>query len=82
MAGTRSGVPTVIKLARKICRIMGVYGGANLSARTSPEFATAVAALVTACHAFEALDNWPGQIDNQDPRGVEDVPAPPVGPDP
>ena len=34
----------------------------------------AVVALVAACQAFEALDDYPGQIDQTVPTGVEDEP--------
>jgi hypothetical protein len=73
MAGSRSGTPTIIKLSRKICRLKNVWGAANLEAATSPEFAAAVAALVIACQAFEALDNFPAQIDLVAPAGPEDL---------
>jgi len=72
MAGTKTGVPTIIKLVRKICRIVGTYGATGLASSTTPEYATAVFALVTACHAFEALDDFPGQIDATAPFGPED----------
>lgn len=75
MAGTVTGVPTIIKLTRKICRLVGTYGAGNMAAATTPEFAAAVLALVTACQAFEALDDQPGEIDSTAPiRPGEDVP--------
>ena len=67
MAGSRTGTPTIIKLARRICKLKGIWGAQNLAARTTPEFAAAVDALQTACLAFEALDDFPGQIDNTGP---------------
>lgn len=73
MAGSRTGVPTIYKLARGICRMVAVYGAADLAARTTAEFAAAVAALVAACRAFEALDDHPLQIDRTAPFGPEDA---------
>lgn len=73
MAGTRSGTPTIIKLARRICKLSAVWGAADLEAKTTPAFKAAVDALVIACHAFEALDDFPAQIDRTTPYGVEDV---------
>lgn len=59
MAGSRSGTPTIIKLARRICKMRNLWGAADLEAKTSPEFKAAVDALAIACAAFEALDDFP-----------------------
>lgn len=67
MGGSRTGTPSIIKLARHICRLFYALGAGDLAAKTTPEFATAVAALAAACIAFEALDDFPGQIDNTGP---------------
>jgi hypothetical protein len=72
MAGSRTGTPTIIKLARKICRLKSNLGASNLEAATSTEFAAAVLALQIACIAFEAADNYPAQIDRVNPAGPED----------
>lgn len=72
MAGSRTGTSTIYYLAKKICKMVATYGAIDLSSRTSPEFATAVNALVAACHAFEALDNFPFQVDRTAPDGPED----------
>jgi len=76
MAGTRTGTPTIYKAARTICRMVGVYGANDLSARTTPEFAAAVAALVLACNVFAALDDYPLEIDRTPPLGTEDISGP------
>lgn len=74
MSGSRTGVPTIVKLVRHICRLVTRYGAADLAARTTPEFATAVAALMAACEAFTALDDYPMQIDASAPfKAGEDV---------
>lgn len=73
MAKTKTGTPSIIKLSRKICRLKGTYGAANLAAATTPEFAAAVTALVIACTAFEALDDYPAEIDSSAPYGPEDL---------
>lgn len=72
MAGSKTGVPTIIKSVRKICKMVGTYGAGNLAAATTPEYAEAVFVLVVACQAFEALDNFPAQIDTTAPFGPED----------
>lgn len=74
MAKSRTGSSTVIRLTRKICSVVGRLGVGDLSTRATPEFAAAVLALVAACQAFEALDDFPGQIDHSAPiRPGEDV---------
>jgi len=74
MAGSITGTPTIIRLARKICKIRAQFGAGDLSTKTTPEFAAAVAALAIACAVFETLDDFPGQIDATSPiRAGEDV---------
>lgn len=74
MAGSKTGTPTIVKLVRKICKLVAIYGAGNLAAATTPEFAAATLTLVGACHAFEALDDQPGQIDSTVPiREGEDI---------
>lgn len=73
MAGSRTGTPSIIKYSRKICRLVGNLGAADLQAKTSVGFKTAVLALVVACQAFEAADNYPAQIDRIEPDGPEDA---------
>lgn len=72
MAGSRTGTPLVIKLVRKICATVRKYGASDLAAATTPELAAAIGALMIACAAFEALDNFPGEIDGIPPDGPED----------
>jgi hypothetical protein len=72
MAGSRTGTPSIIKLSRKICKLKANFGASNLEDATTPEFAAAVDALAIACAAFEALDNFPAQIDRVAPAGPED----------
>lgn len=67
MAASRTGTPTILKLARKICHLQQFYGASNLAAKTTPEFAAAVTALTAACMALQALDDQIGQIDNTAP---------------
>jgi len=73
MARTVNGVSGIWHAAKIICRLVGRFGTAALSDATTPEIATAVLALVTACQAFEALDDHPTEIDHTS-GGVEDVP--------
>lgn len=76
MAKIRTGSSTVIRLARRICSVVGRMGAGDLATRATPEFAAAVMALVAACQAFEALDDFPGQIDHTSPiRPGEDISA-------
>lgn len=72
MAGYRTGTPTIIKFARKLCQVYHKLGAADLEAKTSPAYKAAVVALALACHAFETADNFPGQIDSVAPHGPED----------
>jgi len=75
MAGSKTGTPTIIKLARGICRMVAIWGAGDLATKTTAEFRTAVLALVAACQAFEALDDFPGQIDSTGTiRAGEDIP--------
>lgn len=75
MGGSRTGTPMIVTLVRHICRVYGRFGAADLAAKTTPEFAAAVATLVAACAVFEALDDQPYQIDNTAPRGPGDLGA-------
>lgn len=72
MAGSRTGTPSIIKLARKICKLKANFGASNLRVATSADFDDAVTALTLACAAFEALDNFPAEIDRVNPAGPED----------
>lgn len=75
MAGSKTGTPTIIRLVRKICRVRSVFGAGDLATKTTPEYAAAVAALAIACAAFEALDDFPGEIDSSGGiRPGEDLP--------
>jgi hypothetical protein len=74
MAGSKTGTPSVIKLARKICRLVNKYGASDLEAKTSVAFRAAVVALIAACAAFELADDWPGEVDQTAPLGPEDIP--------
>ena len=73
MARTVNGVSTILKASRLICRIVSRFGTAGLGVETTPAFVAAVTALVSACHAFEALDDYPGEIDHTPPYGYGDV---------
>jgi hypothetical protein len=75
MAGSKTGSPTIIRLARHICRVVSRYGAGNLALVATPEFATAVTALVVACEAFKLIDDFPGEIDSSGPE--EDIDIPP-----
>jgi hypothetical protein len=74
MARTVHGTSTILEGARLICRMVGRFGTALLSADTTPEFAAAVGVFVLACQALELVDNEPYVIDREEPLGAEDVP--------
>lgn len=78
MARTRTGASSILFATRVICRQVGKYGVAGITAATTPAFGAAVSALVVACQAWEALDDYPGQIDETAPLGVGDE-TPPAG---
>jgi hypothetical protein len=69
-----TGVPSIIKLTRRICYYVGRYGAGGLATATTPEFATALFALVEACNAFTSLDDYPAEIDRTVGYGPEDLP--------
>jgi hypothetical protein len=52
--------------------MVGKYGTYGINAKTTPAFTAAVVALVAACQAWEALDDYPGEIDQTGPQGPED----------
>lgn len=56
MAGSRTGTTTIIRLMRKICKLVIVFGASDLAARTTPGVREAIDLLVAACLAWEALD--------------------------
>jgi hypothetical protein len=69
----RTGASSILEASRKICRMVGLYGTSGFQALTEDEvFTAAVAALAAACQAFEALDDYPGQIDRTAPIGAGD----------
>lgn len=67
MARQVDGVSSILRAGRVICRMVGRFGVVPLAARTSPELAAAAQALATACLAFEALDDYPGEHDETGP---------------
>lgn len=70
----RDGKKVILAVARKTCRLVGRYGTAGVIAYTaSPALGAALEAVRTACMAWEALDNYPGEIDEIAPDGPEDV---------
>lgn len=74
MGRTVDGTSSILYASRIVCRMVGKFGTARFALRTTPAFAAAVEALVTACMAFEALDDYPGQIDSSGPiRPGEDT---------
>ncbi len=73
MAGSRTGTPTIIKLARKICRLKTTLGASDLAVKSTVQVNDAVLALTAACLVFESLDNFVAQIDRVSPDGPEDA---------
>lgn len=65
MSRNVDGSSTIIQSTRRICRMVGKYGIGGITAATNstPAFAAAVVALVAACQVWEALDDYPGEID-------------------
>lgn len=74
----RTGTPSIIRLVRKICVLVALYGANDLESRTTPAYAAAVVALVAACQAFEALDDFPGERDNTGTLFAGDNDGPPL----
>lgn len=65
MSRNVDGSSTIIRSARQICRMVGRFGTAGIANATSntPAYAAAVIALVAACQVWEAIDDYPGEID-------------------
>jgi hypothetical protein len=63
MARNVNGVNTILAASRLIARMVKRFGVEALASATTPEMATAVGALLLAVAAFEALDDFPGQVD-------------------
>lgn len=61
----RTGVSSIAGAVKLIRRMIAKYGVRELRRRFGPEFAAAVAALIAAWEAVEALDNLPGITDTQ-----------------
>lgn len=77
MARKVTGVSSVLKASRVICRMVGRFGVAQLAASTTNELAQAALALSVACRAFEALDDYPVATDRTaggSGVGDEDIP--------
>jgi hypothetical protein len=70
----RTGKMVILLLARQICRKVGRYGTSGVVAFTgSAALGTALEAVRVACMAWEAGDNYPGEVDDVAPDGPEDV---------
>jgi len=67
------GWSTIYHASRVICRMVGRFGTVGVARGGTPEFVAAVAALVVACQAFEALDDQPFEVDQNAPAGKEDL---------
>ena len=67
MPFVREGTSGIIEAARVICRLYRWRGAPLLASRTSPAFVAAVQALNAACLALEAVDDFPFEIDPDDP---------------
>lgn len=61
---TRIGLSTILRAAKQICRTANRLNSVPILTALNPTFATAVAAVVAACEALRALDNFPGEIDS------------------
>lgn len=75
MARRVDGTSSIIAASRWICRMVGRFGAARFGANTTPEFQAAVVALVIACQAWEALDDFPGEVDHTGGEDPDDGPV-------
>jgi len=76
MAGSRTGTASIWQAARKIQRLKGTYGAADMGTRLSPEFVDCVDALIACTIAILATDDHVLQIDSTAPLGPEDLGPP------
>jgi hypothetical protein len=72
MAGSKTGTASIWNAARKIQRLKGKYGAADMAARLNPEFVTCVDALIACVVALLATDDQVLKIDRVAPLGPED----------
>jgi len=62
MAGSKTGTSTIYHLAKKICKMVNVYGASDLASRTSSDFAAAVAALVLRARRSKRLTTFHSKL--------------------
>ena len=72
MAGSKTGTSSIWQAARKIQRLKGKYGAADMAARLSPDFVACVDALIACTIAILATDDQVLKIDRVAPLGPED----------
>lgn len=70
-----TGLQSILRGARLICRMVNRFGLSGLDNWTSEEFKTAVGALVVACEALDAADDFPGAVDRNSPGYLDGTPS-------
>lgn len=73
MAGRRSGTASIVEAAKRISRMVTVYGAGDLTARTSADFTACIVALVECYAVLAGTDDLLLQIDRHAPFGPEDL---------
>jgi len=76
MAGSKTGTASIWLAARKIQRLKGTYGAADMATRLNNEFVVCVDALIACVIALLATDDHVLQIDSTEPLGPEDIGPP------
>lgn len=62
-ARVRTGLSTILKGVRLICRVAEKFNTVAYINTINPQLAVAISAVVTACQGLKALDDFPGEID-------------------
>lgn len=76
MAGSKTGTPSIWLAARKIQRMKGKYGAADMGAKLGDPFVVCVDALIACVVAVLATDDQVLKIEHTAPYGPEDLPLP------
>lgn len=60
----KTGVSSILKGVRLICRVAERFNTVAYLNTINPQLAVAISAVVTACQGLRALDDFPGEIEN------------------
>lgn len=76
LAGSKTGTASIWQAARKIQRLKGKYGAADMTTRLSADFTACIDALIACTIVILSTDDQVLKIDYTLPTGPEDFPPP------